>query len=180
MAVNSFIESEVLTSLEAAGRPRPCSPHKAELHLHLCTLPVCPREKHVLHMDAKPSPAFVLHHSHSLYSRVSPGRTRCLLESHLFARLYENLCACACACVFSFESNPKSHQKRTGCHVRGSPLFVLWRKQDAQAEESPSAGDGAPAETGEVTWSRTEARESSFQCHITDLQVPTSACEPTQ
>lgn len=89
-----------------------------------------------------------------------------------------------CGCVISFESNPKSHQERTGCHARGSPLFVLCRKQDAQTEESPSAGDGAPAVRwgggGGVTWNHTEVCESSFQCHITDLQVPISACEPTQ
>lgn len=41
VAVNSFIESEALTSLKAAERPRLCSPHKAALHLHF----VCQRER---------------------------------------------------------------------------------------------------------------------------------------
>lgn len=111
---------------------------------------VSEREKHVLHIDAKPSPAFVLHHSHSLYSWVSSGRTRCLLESHIFACLYENLCG-VCVCVFSFESNPPSHQKRTGCHVRGSPLFVLCRKQDAQRRAHQLA-TGPQQKLQRATW----------------------------
>lgn len=142
VVVNSFIESEALTSLKAAERPRLCSPHKAALHLHFAC--VSEREARVAHR-CKTLPGLC---SASLPQFIFLGFLR---PDPLSVRI-THFCMSVRkpVCVFSFESNPPSHQKRTGCHVWGSPLFVLCRKQDAQTEESPSAGDGAPAETAEV------------------------------
>lgn len=101
VTVNSFIESEVLTSLKAAERPRPCSTHKAALHLHFAC--VCQKEKHVLHRDVKTRcRSFVLHHSHTLSSWVSSVQTCCLAESHRSVWKPPSYYVCVCVFMFSF------------------------------------------------------------------------------
>lgn len=65
--VNSFSESEALSSLNAAERPRPPSRHKAALPLHFDCMHQRKKSTCCFHRasDANQCYAFVLHHSHT-------------------------------------------------------------------------------------------------------------------
>lgn len=106
LAVDGFIESEALTSLKAAERPRLSGPHKAALHLHFAC--VSERDARVAHggkraagplfciATAVPAPGF---------PHVGPAcHHHTLLRGCTKTSLLLCVCVFLCVYVFSFQS----------------------------------------------------------------------------